>query len=152
MMFSKLRDLFQKEETDSTDAGGYNPIELATAALLVKLSQADSEVYLEEEQAIVKALQEHFSLRRHEAEDLVSAAEKSVDQAIDLYGYTKRLNEALEPEEKEKIIELLWRVVYSDGIKDAEEEHMVRKIADLLYVSHDGFIRTRQKVEQSLKP
>ena len=116
----------------------------------MKLSQADSEVFIEEEEAIFKALQGHFSLRRHETETLVAAAEKSVDQAIDLYGYTKRLNDALTPEEKERIVELLWRVVYADGIKDAQEEHMVRKIADLLYVSHDGFIRTRQTVEKSL--
>jgi uncharacterized tellurite resistance protein B-like protein len=149
-MFSKLRDLFQKEDLHQDDGVSYSSIQLATAALLVKLSQADSEVFIEEEEAIHKALQAHFSLRRHETEALVAAAEKSVNQAIDLYSYTKRLNEALAPEEKEEVVELLWRVVYADGIKDAEEEHMVRKIADLLYVSHDGFIRTRQKVEKSL--
>ena len=150
-MFSKLTGLF--DQAEATDSAGLecDPIQLATAALLVKMGQADSEVFLEEEEAIHKALRSHFSLNRSQVDDLVAAAEKSVDKSIDIYAYTKRLNEALSLEEKEQIIELLWRIVYSDGFKDCEEEHLVRKIAGLLHVSHDGFIRTRQRVEKGLK-
>ena len=149
-MFRTIKDKLQNRHDSDGSTGNEYPIRLATAALLVEMTRADSEIFVEEEEVVFDSLRKTFSLSKSETEELISVAETDVDDAIDMYSYTKLLNEHLSLEEKEKVIELLWRVVYADGVKDQHEEYMVRKIADLLYIPHHSFIETRQRVEKEL--
>ena len=82
-----------------------------------------------------------------ESQQLVQAAEREADAAVSLHGFTKLLNESLTPPEKLDVLELMWRVALADRHLDKYEEHLVRKVADLLHVSHSEFVRTKLRVQ-----
>jgi len=63
-----------------------------------------------------------------------------------LQDYTRTLHEKLTVSEKHEIVEMLWRVALADERLDKHEDHLVRKIAGLLYVSHGDLIRIRNRV------
>jgi len=124
-------------------------LRLATTALLVEISRADTEVSLEEERAIVELVGRVFELDAAETQGLVRQADGKADEAVSLYGFTRVLNDHLSREQRTHVIELLWRVAYADGHIDKYEDYYIRKIADLLHVSHRDFIRTKHLVMES---
>jgi uncharacterized tellurite resistance protein B-like protein len=152
-MIGKLRDFFGRafgssEEQARSDAEvDARALRLATATLLVQAMRADDCVMDIERLVVVRVLAEGYEMSISETTELVVLAEQQADQAISLHPLTKLLNEELSAAQKTWILELLWRVVYADGVKDAREEHLVRKIANLLRISHTDFIETRRRVE-----
>jgi len=127
-------------------ANSERALELATAVLLIEVSRADDEVAPAEREAILGALETVFDLNQRETEDLMEIAEEEADHSTSLFGFTHLLNERFSRTEKERIVEMLWRVAFADGRIDKYEDYYVRKIADLLYVSHKDFIRTKHRV------
>ncbi len=121
---------------------------IAGAALLVEMSRADHEVTPVERGAIERALRHVFELDAAAADELYREAERHADEATSLYEFTRLINDHFRPEEKEHLIELLWFVAFSDGALDKYEEHLVRRVADLIYVSHGAFIRTKHRASE----
>ena len=123
---------------------------IAGAALLVEMSRADHEVTPVERGAIERALRHVFDLDPAAAAGLYREAERHADEATSLYEFTRLVNDHFQPAEKENLIELLWFVAFADGELDKYEEHLVRRVADLVYVSHGAFIRTKHRaIERS---
>jgi uncharacterized tellurite resistance protein B-like protein len=120
-------------------------LRLATAALLVEMSRQDDTVHDAERQAVSKALRERFDLSTDEVDELYRLAEQEVSEAIDYYQFTSLIKDHFSPEQKERVVELLWQVAIADGHIDQYEEHMVRRIAELLYLPHSSFIRAKHK-------
>ena len=119
---------------------------VATAALLVEMMRADYEVQPEEREAVLRALAAAFDdLSPQETRDLLARAEERADDATSLYEFTQHINRRLDHEQKAHVVELLWRVAYADGDLDKYEEHLVRRIADLIHVPHSVFIRMKHK-------
>ena len=119
---------------------------VATAALLVEMMRADYEVQPEERDAVLRALAAAFDdLSAEETRDLLARAEERADDATSLYEFTQHINRRLDHEQKAHVVELLWRVAYADGDLDKYEEHLVRRIADLIHVPHSVFIRMKHK-------
>lgn len=143
-VFDRFRGLFGGEGDRQPD-----PVEqqrFATALLLAELSRADYSVESAEEQTIVELLTARFGLRHEQARLLLERAETKAEGVVSLYDYVQTLNAQLDYCGRCEIIEMLWRVAYSDGRLDKYEEHELRKIADLLYVEDSDFIRTKLKV------
>ena len=119
---------------------------VATAALLVEMMRADYEIQPEEREAVLRALAAAFDdLSPAETRDLLARAEERADDATSLYEFTQHINRRLDPAQKAHVVELLWRVAYADGDLDKYEEHLVRRIADLIHVPHSVFIRMKHK-------
>ena len=119
---------------------------VATAALLVEVMRADYEVRTEERNAVLRALDAAFSdLSPVETRNLLARAEERADDATSLYEFTRHINRQFDHEQKAHVVELLWRVAYADGDLDKYEEHLVRRIADLIHVPHSVFIRMKHK-------
>jgi uncharacterized tellurite resistance protein B-like protein len=114
------------------------------------MSRADFTEKAEERRAVADNLLRFFDLTPEETETLVRLAKREADESTSLYPFTHLIHEHYTPEQKCEVVEMLWRVSYADGHKDMHEEYLVRKIADLLYVPHKDFIRTRHRVEQEL--
>jgi uncharacterized tellurite resistance protein B-like protein len=117
--------------------------QLAAAALLLEVSRADHEQDAAEQRAVVEAIRRAHGLSDQEISVLVESAQASVDIAASLQEFTRVLNEQLSATDRNALVEDLWRVAYADGRLDKYEEYMIRKIADLLYVSHSQFIRAK---------
>jgi uncharacterized tellurite resistance protein B-like protein len=122
-----------------------NELRLATAALLVEISRADTHVDAEERRLIRSALRRLFDLSEQASDELLRQAEREVEQAASLYQFTRTVDAEFSPARKKEIVELLWRVGLADGELDKYEEHLVRRIADLLHVSHADFTHARHK-------
>jgi uncharacterized tellurite resistance protein B-like protein len=116
---------------------------LATGALLVEVGRADGHIGGEERLAMLAALEAGLGLSHEDAIALLGEAEDHSRQASSLYELTLELDRALAVDEKVRIVELLWRVVFADARKDPHEEQRVRQIAGLLHVPHAEFIEAK---------
>lgn len=121
-------------------------LELAAAALLLEVARADHDAHPAEEQAVIEAIRAAYPLSEEEVASLLAAAGDQVEDAVSLHEFTRVLNDRLDETQKQILLEDLWRVARADGHLDKYEEYMIRKIADLLYVSHRDFIRAKHRV------
>jgi uncharacterized tellurite resistance protein B-like protein len=134
-------------------APGGNPaddrhtIELATAALLVEVARAGDAITPAERAAVERAVREKFGLTSEEAAELFELAEAESRQANDYFQFTSLVNKAFTPEQKERVIELMWAAAYADGELSAHENHVMRKVAGLLYVGDSAYIAAKMRAK-----
>ncbi len=149
-MLKQLRDIFSKTlinaEQDDPAARGH-ALRLATAVLLIEVVRADYEEDDKETEAVIRQLQLHFELSEEETLILVKEAEERADHSVSLREFTRLLHENLSVVEKHSIIEMLWLIAVADDHLDKHEDYVVRKVAELLYVTHGDLIRIRNKVK-----
>ena len=75
--------------------------------------------------------------------ELVSNAKQTVDESTSLYNYTREVNNNFSYDDKLLLLQSLWDIAYADGNVDKYEEHLIRKISDLIYISHSDFIQVK---------
>lgn len=126
-------------------------LRLATAALLIEMTRADHEVDERERRAVAESVQRIFNLDAQQTQTLLQLAEQEAKQATSLFQFTRLVDKHFSVEQKKRVLEMLWRVAYADAHKDKHEEHLVRKIADLLHLGEVDFAYTRHKVEEEMK-
>lgn len=146
-MLKKLRELLAAAPADDNNAAdGTRGLRVATAALLVEMSRADFAESGAERDEILAVLSKHFALDLEDAEALIDRASERADESVSLHEFTRLLHEQLDHDEKCTIVEMLWRVALADAQLDRYEDYLVRKIAELLYVSHSDLMRLKHKV------
>jgi uncharacterized tellurite resistance protein B-like protein len=116
---------------------------LAVAALLVEVLRADYATADAERRQVVESLRGILGLGEAECAELLAEAEQQVDKAHDLHQFTAEINRALAHEEKVRVVEQMWRVARSDETVHKYEEHIIRRVSDLLHVSHREFIAAK---------
>jgi len=78
---------------------------------------------------------------------LLDKAEADADRLVSIQHTTRLLNQHYDHAMKRRVIEMMWQLVYADGEKSHYEEHLIRQVADLLYLSQSEFIQARHKAE-----
>jgi len=139
----RLKDWLSRQlggDSAEAAAGSETALNLAVAALLVEILRADYEVSATERGQIVTSLRGLLGLEPRACEELLALAERQIDDAHDLYQFTSEVNRTWSADDKVRLVEQLWRVARADSIVHKYEEHLVRRIADLLHVSHREFI------------
>ena len=121
-------------------------LQVATGALLIEMMRTDVEVTEGERAVVLASLQSKFHLTSEETHELVALAEAEADDAIDHYQFTSLIKTGFSDEQKRKVVEYLWAVAYADENVDKHEEFLVRKIANLIGVSHKEFIEAKLRV------
>ncbi len=149
-MLSAIKTYFEKNISPEANGDLEHELKLATAVLLIEMMNQDDQVHDKEIDAAKKALTLKFGLTDDEYHDLIALAEEEVKEAVDYHQFTSLIAREFTQAQKIKVIELLWSVAYADSHLDSMEEHMVRKIADLIYVSHKDFMKTKHKVQSAL--
>lgn len=149
-MLAQIKEFFNKKIAADPDNDIDHQLKLATAALLIEMMYQDDLVKSEEISTVKKTLAEKFSLTDDECNSLFELAEKSVSDAVDYHQFTRLIAKKFDAEQKINMIELLWSVAYADSNLSSLEEHMIRKIADLIYVSHSDFIKAKHAVQNKL--
>lgn len=151
-MFKEIRDFFDQTIGNRAAASPHS-IELATAALLIEVVHIDRNTAVTERAAVLRAVHEKFGLSSAEAEELLRLAEKEIRQSTGYYQFTSLINAHFTPEQKQHVIELMWRVAYADEVLSAHELHLMRKIAGLLHVPDSDYIaaklRAKEQAERS---
>jgi len=138
-MLTKLLDLLRDEE--KPDAG-IEP-QSAAAALMFEIIWADHDIDPQELQVMSNALAELFAVDLSRVEQLVAEAQSNHEESVGLYEFTRALNEHMSAEAKVEVVAALWRIAYADSRIDRFEEHMIRRVAELLYVPHADFISAK---------
>ncbi|OGT33295.1 MAG: hypothetical protein A2W28_00215 [Gammaproteobacteria bacterium RBG_16_51_14] len=147
-MLASIKDFFIKRLDCNLETGPEKPearIKIATAALMFEIGLADSHIQKEERQLIEQAMRKTFDLNEEDTRELITIAENEIDNAVSLHEFTRLLNERLSRGERNRIIEMLWLVAYADNVLDKYEEYYIRKIADLLYITHADYIRAKHR-------
>jgi uncharacterized tellurite resistance protein B-like protein len=119
-------------------------LELATAALLVEVMRLDGAA-ADERATVLKAVTGKFGLADDEAEQLVALAEDEVREAVGYYQFTSLINRHFDVPQKERVVELMWRVAWADDAVSAHEQHVIRKIADLIHLPHASYVAAKQR-------
>ena len=122
-------------------------LRVATAVLLVEVARADFIIVPSEKLRLRELLEQQFHLSTQELDALLEEAEADADRMVSIQHVTRLLNQHYDHAMKRRVVEMMWQLVYADGEKDRYEEHLIRQVADLLYVSHSEFIQARHKAE-----
>ncbi|WP_106478311.1 tellurite resistance TerB family protein [Phytohalomonas tamaricis] len=125
-------------------------LELATAALFCEIVRADGEIDISERDTLRSTLQSRFRLDTDAVDELMTMAQKEADEAVDHYQFVSLVNERYGYDDKIALVTIMWRLAYADGTLDPHEEMRVRKLADLLHLTHSDFIRTKLLVQDEL--
>ena len=138
MFFSKKREI-SNQETNI----------VKVAALLIHAAKIDQQ-YSNEEEIIIKKTLLDLGAKEIELEDLISKAKKYEEDANQILEFTKEIKN-LEETNKIKIIQSLWRIIYSNNDADIYETNLMRRLAGLLYIDNKtmGDIKEQIKKENS---
>jgi uncharacterized tellurite resistance protein B-like protein len=152
-MLQSINTFFNKylnpaEQSDNSEES-VNRIHLACAALMFELCKADHSIDDTETKKILSILQSKFDLAEDTLEELHNLAQQEADEATSVYQFTSLINESYDQKTKIALIQDMWEVAFADGNLDRYEEHLIRKVAELLYVSHSDFIKTKLAVKNS---
>ena len=122
-------------------------LRVATAVLLVEVTRADFSVELSERQRLRQLLEQQFELSVEELDALLEQAEADADRLVSIQHITRLINQHYDHAMKLRVIQMMWHMVYADGEKDHYEEHLIRQVADFLYISHSEFMQARHRAE-----
>jgi uncharacterized tellurite resistance protein B-like protein len=151
-MLDSIKTFFRRhmlaETADGPEAAGHRA-RVAAAALLVEVVRSDSEFSEVERAAVLAAARRKFDLDETESKQLLDLAEAQAADAHDLYQFTSQVNAAFTAEQKIRLIEELWRVAWSDDVLHRYEEHLIRRVADLIYVPHSAFIAAKLRIQDA---
>ena len=123
---------------------------LKTASLLIHAAKID-ENYTDAEKAIIKkTVIDLFEIKPEEAEKLIHSAEKKEEESNQIVEFTREIKN-YSMETRLKIIEIIWKIVYSDGTSDNYESNLIRRVCGLLYISDKDNGVIKLKVQNLLK-
>lgn len=118
----------------------------ALCVLLLEAAAADGTMGEEELRRIGEALRNRFELDQDAVRVLLEEAEEARAESVGLFEYTNELNRQFSPEERMRVMEDLWRVIYADGTLSAHEDHLAHRLMDLLRLNHKQFIEAKMRV------
>lgn len=146
-MFDKL---FKKmTATEMPEINAEDGLSLAFAALLVEAARIDQNYGSDEANIIDRALKAKFNLTDAEAAAIRVKAEAAQDNATDIQRFTK-ITKSMPQEDKITLVEELWEIVLSDGVRDSYEDTLIRKICGLIYVDDQDSGSARARVAARL--
>lgn len=148
-MFNLKKILLQTPEIASAtqQQDEYERIQIATCIILLEVAKSDDEFSSIEKTTVTALLRKQFKLSPDAIEELIEIASQERDESIDLWQFTNLINKNYTKEEKIKIVEAVWRVIYADKKLDRYEDHFVHKLAKLLRLKHHELIDAKLKVK-----
>jgi len=140
-MIDRIKSFFAKnvlepEETVTSE-------QIAVAALLIEVMVIDGNLDAQELESISQTLCNILELEAEMVEELLRLSREEVAEATSVYQFTREINEHFELDKKMDLLTAMWRVAYADGYLDKHEEGIIRRVADLLHIRHNEYIRCK---------
>ncbi len=150
-MFDRIAGFFQRLGDSRSGEGALtaDDVRVAAAALMYHVVDADGERREEERQKLVQAIAGTYGLKGSELAEVLTAGEEANSDAVDLYAFTRVILRDLDEAARLEFIELMWEVVYADGILHELEDNTVWRVAELIGVSNRDRVLLRRKVASS---
>ena len=131
-MFDQLKKVFDKKITEENEE--FNTLQIAISTLMIQTAVYDGVFDEQEKSKILELIKNYFNFNENQKIQLFAVAMKANDESNDMQRFTRTLNDTLSEEEKLIIIEMLWKIIISDGRIDDYENALIRKISGLLYI------------------
>jgi len=144
-----FKKIFQKDASEDLEIDEHGSIK-ACIALMLETSMADDLLDESEIKTLKATLINDFKLEENEIDELIEISKKNVDDSTSLYDFTRDINDNFEAKERIKLIESMWKIAYADGNIDKFEEHIIRKVSNLIYVSHSDFIKAKISAKEKI--
>ena len=138
-----LARLFESDSSAQTNEESDHDLHRAAAALLMEVARTDGEVDQREQRLLIKAVRERWHLEAGEMDEIVAELDQRLENATDLFEFTIPLRQRWDPETRVRLIYDMWAIAAADGDADRHEEQLIRRVSELLYVSHGDFIRAK---------
>jgi uncharacterized tellurite resistance protein B-like protein len=133
-------------ETKPAERFAENDYRVAAAALLVHAATIDGEMSGSEGDKLQALLKTCFALDDAATAALIDAGTAAEHEAVDLYHFTSSINRSLDDEGRQRIVEMMWEIIYADGRLNEFEDNLVWRAADLLNVASRDRVEIRQRV------
>jgi len=148
-----LKSLLLKDNSQIPDLPQVDPAErlrIATCVVLLEVAKSDDEFSSLEKATLSAILQKEFEISEAAVEALVAQARTQRSESIDLYEFTSHINAVYSREEKIRIVELAWKIIYADDQLNRYEDHFVHKLARLFRLQHEELMEAKIKVLDTL--
>jgi len=131
-----FKNFFKKKNNQNND--------ILIPALLIHAAKIDENYTEIEKKIIIKAIMDLNKFSLEKAEQILKDAEKKEEESNQIIEFTREIKK-FPIEFRLKIIEIIWKIVYSDGKSDSYETTLIRRVCGLLYVSDkdNGIIKTK---------
>lgn len=146
MLTKRPEDVLESQQQDVTER-----LQVATCIILLEVAKSDDEFSSIEKATLKAILKKKFDISAEAAEELMEMASKKREESIDIWEFTHLINENYTKEEKKKIVESAWRVIYADKKLNGYEDHFVHKLAKLLQLEHSELIEAKLKIKHENK-
>ena len=133
-------------EPGEIEQNRFNRVQIATCVILLEVAKYDFEFSSIEEETTKALLKHEFSIPDEAIEDLMKIAEEEREESVDLWEFTNVINQNFSREEKLKVMEAAWKIIYADEKLDKYEDHYVHVLAGLLRLRHDELIEAKLRV------
>ena len=120
-------------------------VAIAACALLLEIAHADEVFADEERERIVRAVRE-LGVPESDLREVLRLAEEERRESVDLYQFTRLVAEHFTREQRVRLMEAIWGVVYSDGVLTEAENHLARRIAELLGFQHPEVQSVKERI------
>jgi len=143
-MFDKLKSIFDKKIEEENEQ--FDTVQIAISTLMIQTAVYDGVFDEQEKSQILELIKKYFNFNEDQKLSLFKIAMKVNDDSNDMQQFTRILNDNLSEEEKLNIIEMLWKIIISDGHIDDYENALIRKISGLLYISDRDVGQIKKKL------
>lgn len=143
-LLERIRDF--GEQTDSADPD--QVLATAAATLLMEVAWADHHISESELAAIREVISKQFTLDEETLDAIIAESRQHQDSSVGLQSFTRTITEAWDEQTRYQLVAAMWQLAGTDDGVHRFEEHMIRKIADLLYVSHSRFIEAKREAQK----
>ena len=151
VMLSSIKSLFDSVAADTNLESSIDLTRKVSIVLMIEVALSDGNFDETERVQLVSTITKKWKLARPVVNDLINLAEQQQDLSVSLFEHTRVINQYFSTEEKVGLIDCLWEIAFADGRADHFEENTIRKIADLVYVEHKDFIKSKIRVRDHLK-
>lgn len=135
-----FKNLFKTKEIEPESKD--NSIQKSICSLMIEVAYADNELDESELKAMANSLSK-LDIKEEEIQEIVDATLAKSKESISFYEHTRILNDQLDYDQKKDVLNSVWSIAFADGQMNKHEEHLIRRIADLLYLNHKDFINSK---------
>ena len=121
---------------------------LASTCLLLSIADADNNIDDKELSIIDEIIQDFFDVNKEDTNTIINNAKKSLLESTDYFSYGKILNESFSITDKVDFLSCIFEVAYSDGEYHYLEEHMIKKIANILHVENKDLVNVKMDIKR----
>ena len=135
-----FKNLFKTKEIEEESKD--SSIQKSICSLMIEVAYADNQLDESELKAMASSLSK-LDIEKEEIQEIVDATLAKSKESISFYEHTRILNDQLDYDQKKEVLNSVWAIAFADGEMDKHEEHLIRRIADLLYLNHKDFINAK---------